>query len=356
MKKIFLVIPTLQQGGAERVASELVNRFSTYPGYQVHLVLLADKPLFFEVDDKVHIHQLGVKKTNCFVNLARHGLQLLKLRHLIQKHNPNAVLSFMTRYNIFTLLASSFIDVKVFVSDRSNPNKLLSNRISFLRNVLYPYASGVIAQTDLAKSVLLEKTKHNNIKVIPNPARHVQIYSNISREKIILNAGRLVPEKGHDYLLKAFAKLKKSDWKLVILGDGPLRPGLQKLSKELGIEKNICMPGAVKNIDEWYAKASIFAFSSISEGFPNALVEAMSAGLPCISFDCDAGPRDIIVDNQNGLLIPVGDVVQFTAKLQLLIDDKCLRDRLARKASLVTKKYDASSVTKEYLDFIMGFE
>lgn len=350
--KVFLVIPTLCQGGAERIISELANYFSSRC-VEVHLVLLAEAEDFYLINKNVYIHRLGFINEGR-LNKIRSELQVFfKLRRLLKEHRPDAVLSFMEKYNVFTIIASRILNIRVFVSDRSSPNLKLSNVLSALKKLTYRHATGVIAQTYLAKEVVERFTGNINVRVIPNPLKKVMLYPGKPREKIILNVGRLVPEKGQEFLLQAFAKLQSTDWKLVILGDGPLRKSLEKQIVELGLEDQVIMPGSVNNVDEWLAKASIFAFSSISEGFPNALVEAMAAGLPCVSFDCDAGPRDIIKHNINGLLVEINNINQMTAAISNLINDSELSKIIATNALSVNELYNIDSIGSQYLGFLL---
>lgn len=349
----FLVIPTIQQGGAERVISELANEFSKYPSVIVHLILLADANDFYEVDDRVIVHRLGFGNINRIGKIKSEIATFLKMRSLLKIYKPTAVLSFMEKYNVFTLLTGSFLGLEIFVSDRSNPLKEVPLSINLLRRLTYKHASGIIAQTSLAKDILSKQTKNTNIKVIPNPVKEVQLFPEISREKVIINVGRMVPEKGQDYLLQAFAKLDTTDWKLAILGDGPLRNNLEKRIIELGLTDKVIMPGAVNDIDRWLAKSSIFVLSSISEGFPNSLMEAMAAGLPCISFDCNAGPRDIITNEVNGLLVERGNINELVNKLNALITDAESAKALATNALLVRDKYHIRSIGNNYLNFLL---
>ena len=113
------------------------------------------------------------------------------------------------------------------------------------------------------------------------------------------------------------------------------------------------MPGAINDIDEWLARSSIFVLSSISEGFPNSLMEAMAAGLPCISFDCNAGPKDIIINEVNGLLVEKGNIDELVDKLNTLIKDTELAKKIATNALLVRDKYHIDSIGNNYLDFLL---
>jgi glycosyltransferase involved in cell wall biosynthesis len=278
---------------------------------------------------------------------------LLLLRRLMREHKPTATLSFMDKYNVFVILASIGLGLRVFVSDRSNPLKTKSTFLKFLKRITYPLASGVIAQTKLAKEILAKEIRNSNIKVIPNPLKEIKVFPTIQREKIVLNVGRLVTEKGQKYLLEAFSNSKAHDWKLVILGDGPLRQELENQAIELGLQSRLEMPSAVKDVDQWYAKASLFVFPSISEGFPNALVEAMAAGLPVISFDCNAGPQDFIIPDKNGLLIPTGDTKILTESIDKLTSHPTMRDYLGENAKKINRALNLDKICNRYLDFLM---
>lgn len=353
MYKVVLVIPTMRQGGAERVMSELANTWSIQK-HEIHLVLLAKSENFYYIDDNVIIHNLGFSYSGLFNKVFNELKVFFKLRKILKEQKPNFVLSFMSKYNILTILAASYLNVRVFVSDRSNPKKHLPFLVSFLRKITYRFAHGIIAQTSLAKSILEKQTGNRNVAVIPNPLKSISIYENIKKEKIILNVGRLVNEKGQTYLLDAFTKIKNTEWKIAILGDGPLHDQLKKQAEKLGLKDQVIMPGAVNEIDSWLAKASVFAFPSVSEGFPNALVEAMAAGLPCVSFDCDAGPRDIIIDGQNGYLVPVRDVELLADRLETLINNAEIRTQLSKEAAKIVNGFAVEKISDNYLAFCTG--
>lgn len=349
--KIILVIATLTQGGAERVMSELANQW-TREKHDVHIVLLAKSELFYKLNEDVIVHQLGFENRNPLQKIFSEINVFFKLRRLLKNETPDFVMSFMTKYNIFTIIASSFLKLKIFVSDRSNPNKQLPFIIKIMRNISYRFTAGIIAQTTLSKDLLKNTIKDANIKVIPNPVKKIHQYPLIKREKIILNIGRLIPQKGQSYLIDAFSLINDMSYKLVILGEGPLRKDLEKQIEFLGLKNRVLMPGSVVNVDEWLAKASIFAFSSVSEGFPNALIEAMAAGLPCVSFDCDAGPRDIIVDNVNGFLIPEMNINLMSDKIKELIINPNLRIKIGREALKINTQLDKEIIAQKYLLFM----
>lgn len=347
--RIILIIPTMQQGGAERVMSELANNWAD-KGHDVNLVLLTDAPFFYEINKKVNIHQLGFSSNKRVSNLLSVFEMFFKLRLIIKDLKPNFILSFMTKYNIFSIFASLGLNVKIFVSDRAS---LLTKRTLIeraLKRVAYRQATGILAQTEFAKSILLNTIGHKNIRVIYNPIKNIKALE-FEKEDLIITVGRLVPEKGHKYLLESFSKIENKTWKLIILGDGPLLDELKSYAELCGVKDRVSFLGAVGNVDEWLVRSSVFAFTSLSEGFPNALAEAMAAGLPCVSFDCISGPSDLIEHGKNGFLVPLKDVEMFSCQLNKLIDDKNLISEIGRNARLTAEKLDVNIIANQTINF-----
>ena len=220
-----------------------------------------------------------------------------------------------------------------------------------MRRLTYKRAKGIIAQTSYAAKVIYQQVNHPNIKVIPNYVRAVN-KKNIIPQNIIITVGRLVANKGHEDLLEIFAAVKNENWQLMLAGDGPLRYSLEQKAKELGIENKTVFAGFQPDIDSVLQQAKIFAFCSYSEGFPNALLEAMATPLPCISYNCNAGPADIISDDVNGFLIPVGDKKIFAEKLQQLMDEENMRLSFIEKAKETITAFQPEKLAQTYLDFI----
>lgn len=352
--KIFLVIPSLGSGGAERVMSILANEWVKKSDCIIDLVLLSADKDFYDVDPRITIHRLGYVGGRGMVSKLLGALQgVLKFRALLKKQNPDVVLSFIREANIFTLISAVFTDVNVVISERDSSSFVVSPMYSLLRKITYQWAHGIIVQTEQYKNFIASEIGNKKIKVIPNPVKKIE-FREVEKELIILNVGRLIKEKGQSYLLRAFEKSRNSmNWQLIFLGDGPLRDGLVDEARRLGISERVHFLGAKKDIDAWLNKASIFAFPSVSEGFPNALAEAMSAGLPCVSFDCVAGPKDLISDGVNGFLIEVGDVDGFAMRLDDLMSSGDLRQQFSIAAKEIAKKLEIGMISDEYYSFLL---
>jgi glycosyltransferase involved in cell wall biosynthesis len=169
----------------------------------------------------------------------------------------------------------------------------------------------------------------------------------LGTRRTVIAVGRLSREKGVDLLLHAFARaaLPLSAWQLVILGDGPERPALEAQIRVLGLQHNVLMPGVVADPERWLQHAELFVLSSRFEGFPNALLEAMSCGLAAVAFDCPSGPGEIIRNEHTGLLVPPADADALTAAIARLAQDPDLRRRLGTAAALdVAQRFNLNRV------------
>ena len=175
---------------------------------------------------------------------------------------------------------------------------------------------------------------------------------NVPRKNQIITVGRCVYEKGQHYLIEAFSKIKADDWTLVIVGDGPKRKELETQVLELGLTERVVFTGFQKNVDYYMSESKIFAFTSSSEGFPNALGEAMKAGLVPIAYDCVAGPSDLIEDQAHGFLVPLHQKELFKENLAKLMNSEILRKNLGDQAKIDMEKYTLEKIGNLYYNFI----
>lgn len=358
MKTICLVVHSLQAGGMERVMAELAGYFSKKDAVKVHLVLYGiNRDIFYVLPDNVIIH-----KPSFTFNDTNRKISSLKtlhyLRKIIKEIKPDAVLSFGEYWNNFVLLATLGLHYPVFVSDRSQPDKSLGKFQDKLRNWLYPFAKGVIAQTEKAKQIYQSYYIHRNTTVIGNPIREIKnSVAVIERENIVLMVGRLIDKKHQDKLIEIFVKINNPVWKLVLVGYDHLKQKhftrLQDLVKLLGAEDRVVLAGKQINVEQYYLQSKIFAFTSSSEGFPNVIGEALSAGLPVVAFDCVAGPSEMITDNENGFLIPLFDYQLFQDKLATLMSDVLMRQQFGLNAKESIKKFSVENIGESFFKFIL---
>lgn len=355
-KSVCFVIHSLQAGGMERVMSELVNYFAATKKYQVHLVLYGIKrEVFYSISKDIIVHKPSFEFNN-----SKRLISTLKTIHFLRKKckeiNPISVLSFGERWNNLVLLALLGSNIPVFVSDRAQPDKPLGFKDDTLRKWLYPTAKGVVVQTSKALTIFQKMYKQSNFKVIGNPIRAIE-NQNYTKENYVLMVGRYIQSKQQDALIRIFAKVNAPNWKLILLGYDHLQQSNQanweKLAEDVEIKDKVIFTGKQANVEEYYSKSKIFAFTSKSEGFPNVIGEAMSAGLPVIAFDCVAGPSDLITNNTNGYLIPLNNEELFVQKLQYLIDNQSVREDFGKNAKNSMAQFELNYICKQYEEFII---
>ena len=350
MSKAVIFIPTLTAGGAERVASILANEWTDQGLTEVVVVNLFHHDRFYPVNAEVEVLNLGMEPHgNPIHRILMIFIALLRFRKLALDLKPRFVLSFMNKYNVFCIVSLLFTDFHIIAAERDSPTERLPLARSFLRRLTYPLASSILVQSFLAKDFIASIAPRVPVSILPNPVLTLVKTPDYSlSESVILNVSRLHPKKGQRDLILAFAQLDATDWKLIFCGDGEARNDLENLVSDLGVKDRVCFNGAVTDLAPHFIDASIFAFTSYWEGFPNALAEAVASGLPCVSYDCPTGPGELIDDGVNGFLVDVGDVNDLVAKLQLLIDNAAMREQMSIESVLRADKYRPRSVAFDY--------
>jgi GalNAc-alpha-(1->4)-GalNAc-alpha-(1->3)-diNAcBac-PP-undecaprenol alpha-1,4-N-acetyl-D-galactosaminyltransferase len=216
---------------------------------------------------------------------------------------------------------------------------------------MYPRAAGIIAQSNEIKNNLLTEFRDARVEVIGNPVRKIKNGKHLKREKIVLNVGALIKRKGQKNILDLAQSDSDKNWKYVILGEGPMREELEKEICKRNLQDRFVLPGSVSNVNEWLFRASIFVFPSRLEGLPNALIEAMRAGLPCVSFNCISGPSELIEDGINGYLVEVDDIerlIEVTNKLKM---NESLRQRIGSNAMNSVERFNIEEISSQLLSF-----
>lgn len=351
--KITFVISNMLLGGANRVMSILI-KYWVKKGWSITLLTMEDGfiPAFYDLDKSVQYITLGIagQSANLLDGLQNNLERIFVLRKAILDSKPDMVISFLDEMNVVTLLATRGLNLPVIVSEHSDPAVSPLNKIwHLLRQWTYPMADKITVLSQTAKNYFSPQLQ-TRISILPNPVMLPPIEKPILEQQLVhpsvLAMGRFSEEKRFDLLLQAFAKLKDRhpEWTLTILGEGELRSELESLRDRFELSDRVYLPGQVKNVYEFLHQADLFVMSSRFEGFGMALCEAMACGLPVISTDCPSGPREIIRDGIDGILVPNGDVSALAEAMGKLMSDEYERKRLAARAPEVVKRFSLEKI------------
>lgn len=364
MKHIVFLALTLSRGGAERVIANLCND-ALSEKYRVTIVTCMNKPAGYEL--KPGIEHICIEKTSD-IHYKNLGERFLKRRRLLKKVleecKPDVLLCFLPEPNFLALSLKKHFNFPMIISVRNDPVREYKNPVyQAIMRFLYPKADGYVFQTKQAMEYFSFSGHITERGVtIPNPlGKEFMDYVRMEeaqRKKVIVNVGKLDGQKNQKLLLRAFGRIadKFPEYKLLIYGEGNRRNDLEQLIKELQLEDRVEMPGNVSNLSKKTEDAALFVLSSDYEGMPNALMEAMAMGIPCISTDCPCGGPDFLIrDGENGLLVPVGDEVRMAEAMEKLLLDRELADRLGKNAVTITDTLNPEVVHKRWEDYIVKY-
>ncbi len=332
--KVFFYIDSMQLGGANRVMANLANHFSEYDNEVTLLNDIAPDPQKPEYQVSVDVRRvyLDSQMNGNESRIQKSIIRIRNLRNLIKTEKPDIVVSFMGPPNIRMLLASVGLKTRKIVSVRNDPYKEYGSGIhKTISRMIFRLADGCVFQTEDAARYFPRAVQKKS-KVIFNPVNEKFYHQELlPEEKTVVMVGRLQPQKNTQLAIRAFAQVASDhpDYSLVLYGDGELKQSLQNLTQELGISEQVVFAGQVSNVEEKLASAAIYLLSSDFEGMPNALMEAMAVGVPCISTDCPCGgPRTLIQNEKQGILVPVGDCKKMSLALNKLMGDPELRNAM----------------------------
>lgn len=348
--RITLVISWLGRGGAERVMTMLASAWAEQ-GKQVTLLTLyhPHEPAY-AIHPSVQVRHLDVLgPSGSFVHAVVQNVRRIRaLRRAIRESQPDIVVSFIDAANVITVLATRGLHIPTVICEHIDPELCDIGRIwNRLRRVVYPFSDALVCLTSstLSRFQVMMKVKGRVIPdLIAAPPPEPDARKNKEQRKsggLIVGMGRLVPQKGFDLLLNAFAGIasRHPDWKVQILGAGPQRQELEQLADALKLSGSVRFVGEVSDPFRVLRSADLFVFPSRFEGFGLALCEAMACGLPVISFDCPSGPGDIIRNGVDGVLVPAGDIDKLADAMDRLMNNAVLRQQLACRAPDVLVRF-----------------
>jgi len=375
--KIMMLVSSMGSGGAERVASTLVNAWAKR-GDRVELVATFSGrgSCFYELADEVRLTYLADHVGKYRSRAGQYFARFRALRCLISQSRPDVVISFLANVNVAAILASARLRVPVVVCEHNNP--AVDGRPTLWRlapRLTYPFADAATVLTESAvapfrrmvpgvqKPFVIPNPLPDEIFAMTKPALSPTSTNGAAgigpcaARKRLVAVGRLHAQKQFHMLIEAFAALADSHgtWDLWIWGEGPERARLESLISSLNLGHRIFLPG--KTASPWLemAASDAFAMSSKFEGLPMALMEAMALGLASIAFDCPSGPREIMRDGRDGMLIPANDGQRFKEGLNRLFSDEDLRLRLGKNAAnSIKERYSIERVLGHWNEMFLS--
>lgn len=372
--KIVYCTPALYSaGGVERIVSYKASYFAEQLGYDITIIVTEGRGrgCFFPLSDKVKVvnFELGFEDLwkasflrKVFLYLSKQRKYKKMLSAELMRIQPDITISMLRReINFLTSLKDGSKKIGELHVNRANYRNFEANDSNKLKQLFAKFwmksLVGKLNRLDQLV-VLTDKSKISwpelsNVTVIPDPIP-LSTFLSVSdlHAKRVITIGRYAYQKGYDLLLQAWAEVEKhyTDWKLEIYGMGDQSP-YRHIITDLGIDTNRCLlNGPVDDVGQVYKNSSIFVLSSRFEGFGLVLVEAMACGLPVVSFDCPAGPDEIITDGYDGLLVPSGDVKVLAQKLMFLMADEGLRKRLSQNACQSAQRYEMNLIAGKWVD------
>ncbi|MDF9388211.1 glycosyltransferase family 4 protein [Vibrio sp. 1151_11] len=343
-------------GGTERVSTMIANELVKY-GYSVSFISLSGTSSpHFTLDSKIECTSLFKKKQPFKLILPNVAL---RLRKFLKEKKVDILIDVDTILSLYSIPAKFGLDIEHiswehfnYKSDFRMPTR------KFARILAAKCSNAVVTLTKKDKAYWQSAINCNaKIVAIPNPTPFSHMDNNfVEREKIAVSVGRLTEQKGFDLLLKIWSNVEKtgSEWKLYIVGDGEDKSKLEDLIYRLRL-KNAEIKPFTKEVGKYYSSASIYTMTSRFEGFPMVLLEASSYGLPIISFDCDTGPDELIINQETGLLVQNNDLEEYSSQLIQLMNNESLRFEMERKTIREIKKYDVSTISRSWINLIESF-
>ena len=317
--KIAFLINSLTSGGAEKVATEIVNKL--YDKYGITIISI-ENDKFYELKKGIRFITMSQLRrySNPAIKCLMFPIIAYKLIKYIKKEDPKVLVSFLEVSNFLGIVVSKVLKKPIVISVHTNPeiqykNGFLSHLIKKLIKYLYPKSDKIVVVSKALKNILIKKYDIHNelIQVIYNPINISEIHK-LSNEPldethqkifknsfVFINIGRLTEAKGQWFLIRSFKKVveKHPNAKLIILGEGELRNKLQELIDKLNLQNNVFLLGAQKNPYKFLKNSDCFVFSSLWEGFGIVLIEALALNIPIISTDCSVGPREVLCPELN---------------------------------------------------------
>lgn len=350
--KISFVCSGVSGGGAERVICNMANYF-VQQNNDVELVTMSDDTPSYELDTKVSrkcLIETEQRRNYLFNALYR----IIALKQYLKHQDVDAYVVMLPVPTIMTLILADKFTAPIIVSERVDPTTYSIIKRCLLK-ILSKKASGYVFQTeDIKEWYNLKKIPQ---VVIPNAINKEFVVDRFcgQRDRTIVGVGRLTKQKNFELLIRTFNRFLKAypEYKLIIYGDGPQKAHLQEIAMKYNITGKVIFPGYKTHMVEELRKAGMFVLTSDYEGMPNALIEAMAMGIPCISTDCGGGgARFLIKDQENGFLVPIGDSEMLLDSMIKIAESDDLSERIGMSAQKINEVLSSEKIYGDWLKFV----
>lgn len=350
--KILFVSGNLSDGGAQRVISVVASRLAS-EGHHVDLLLFKRCSREYAIDERISIHSLAATPEEYDrIPLIK---RIHKIRSFVKEHNPDVAVGFLE--GGWGLYVSTIgMKMKTISSARVDPKIIFSKKgiRGFINRLWFRHSNRIVIQTESQRNNMPHELR-NKCVVIANPISDMVFKckkEEYSSAKKFVMVGRLTQQKNYELAIKAMQLVccRYPDALLDIYGKGSEETVLNDLIKSSGLERNIHLMGWTTNAIKCYLKYDVYLLTSDYEGMPNALMEAMGVGLPCISSNCETGPAELILDGKNGFLFPVADHQALADKMIKLIEmsskERSAIGLLARES--IIQRFNSQSICRQW--------
>lgn len=351
---LMFYINTLHRGGAQRVMVQLAGRFAA-AGWGVLLVTSYPEDEAEEYPVPAGVRRAWLESTEIRDNtLSRNLRRIRALRGLCREFQPAALVAFMAEPNFRAVLAAAGLPVRTVISVRNDPDREYPGALfRFVARHILPWADGCVFQTAEARAWFPARLQKKSTLIMNQVSEGFFDRPEPETRRDIVAVGRLTAQKNHALLIRAYAALGPVEDRLVILGEGEKRQELEALVQSLGLTGRVLLPGQREDVAGAIEGAKLFVLPSDYEGMPNALLEAMALGLACIAADCPCGgPRELIENGKNGLLIPVGDERALTAAMRELLGGGEKRAALSREARRSAEAFRPEAIFSRWESYV----
>lgn len=364
MKLLYITNGINGAGGLERVLSIKASYLAQHYGYEVSILSLNDNHLrpFYTFSERIKMYSITVEGNSVqYVNSYIKGI-----KKTVANVQPDVISVCDDGLKAFFIPKIIRSIIPIIYERHVSKQIEMRHDLSLFKKIVIKakWKTMEYLASDFKKFVLLtqgntnEWTTLRNLEVISNPLSFYPENSSALDHKKVIVVGRQAYQKGYDLLLLAWKKVidERPDWQLEVYGKKDVNQNLESLADALGITKNVCFLNPEKNIEQKYLESSIYVMSSRFEGFGMVLIEAMACGVPCVSFNCNYGPSDIIQNGLDGYIVENGNIDALASTILKLIEDENLRKTMGTKAKENVKRYLPETIVKQWDELFKALE